>query len=123
MDIEVKSTNHKFYNLPSDLSALLLDAFPSVFSRVIREPAAQAVGAPPLPSVSPTFSVGLGLNSQPAIYLKMPGGECFPFQGPPSEANGVWRVFRGIKLKPSQEILQRYKAMYDASRLSVGGRS
>jgi hypothetical protein len=120
MDLSVTATNRKFYNLPSDISALLLSAFPDVFTRVVREPARQADNQPPVPPAEPTFYCSTNQNQEPTLVLALPGGAVYPFSGRPEEADTTWQNFRGVKLRPSKQILAQYKAAVD--RANAGRR-
>jgi hypothetical protein len=121
MDLEVLLSRHRFYNLPSDISALLLDAFPDKFNRVIREPAPQANGQPAVPPSEPRFVVSMSTFGEPCLLLQTPTGEVRDFRGLPAEADRVWMGFRGAKIRPSKAILEQYRAAYQRSLINAGG--
>ncbi len=120
MDVQVTSTNRKFYNLPSDISALLLDAFPDTFTRVVREPLPQAVGQPPIPPKAPVWSAGFGRYGGPAVFLSLPNGEVVEsHEVPDVMEKSSFRMFQGKKLRVPKDVIETYRRLWRQSTAPV----
>lgn len=113
MDITVTRTGKTFYQVDSAAAALLVEAFPSHFERVMRV-------APPRPT-EPQWGVGRTAGGQTCIVLDLPSGEKRLFVGTPDEAATGFKyrqwdaekqehVFDGPV--PPPEIIEHYRSFW-----------
>jgi len=123
MDITVVKTQRTFYQVPSQLAALLLEAFPQEFERVERP-------APAPRATEPQWGIGKTMTGSICINLRLPSGELRVYDGlPEAAADGfktrVWSgeaqayVFAGPI--PPAAILEAYAAQFKPQVYIAGG--
>lgn len=114
--LRVTSTDRTFYEVPNDLAAILIEAFPASFEYGNRPKPAPAAPAP-------LWGIGKDAGDFPHIFYKH-GGQVERYGGPPDKAvNGfkvrVWsgekqaHVFEGPE--PPPEIVEAYRQKYAAA--------
>lgn len=107
MDIRITKSQRIYYQVPSDIGALLCEALPSVFECVnAAAPLNEHTPKPAVPKL-PTFAVSRNRVGLSCIELALPSGEIQEFNGPPECATSAFAPHDVPKA-----VLERYANVY-----------
>lgn len=117
MDLLVKARNRIFYQVDSQLAAILCAAFPEAFAPAgdaatprlsATLPASQAVNSKIPYAATPTFGIGKNASGYSHIQLNV-GREVICFDGKPENASATF-ARRGYELP--DDVLEAYRRVY-----------
>jgi hypothetical protein len=113
MDLQVNTTGKRFYEVPSALAAVLLEAFPQMFTRVEKKIQPEPNEIRPTPS-KPTFRVGRNSAGLVTVFLALPSSETFQCIDEPDKAEAR---FKAAGYPMPADVAIRYRQMYERGSL------
>ena len=110
-DVRVTSTGEVFFKIDSQIAALLMAAFPASFEPAVFNKPASVTAVDP---AAVTFGVRKNLyNDRPEVFMTQ-GSLVETFQGEPALLEKGYTFAGKARRVPSAEIIERYRAAYDA---------